>query len=189
MNKISVIQWLKKYLDKPNLKGQDMKPPLHFSLLWSVFERTYFPELITKCSVNRKLLKVSETMYIRLPKENLKEIYDFFKERYTTENQTNSKYDRLKVSTDKVSTNKSDICQITFFDLCQTTLTEENPLKLNMTKTVLLIIYKLRCNLVHGEKVNTMFDNEELFIIINDFLMHLIELKEKSINNQQIKSK
>jgi len=180
MKKHSVIEWLKNYIDKPIFNEQGVESALNCSLLWSVFEHAYFRDY-TLPSANKKLLKVSEIFYNRLKDEELKKIFVLFKERYITDNQTNGKYRQL------IST-QSPMPSL-YSDICKETLEEDTPSKLDMIKTVLLIIYKLRCNLVHGGKTNTIDEYKDLFAPINSFLMYSIEIKEKAINNQQIKSK
>ena len=41
-----VIKWLKTYFQGSKINEKDIKPLLHFSLLWNLFEHTYFTDSI-----------------------------------------------------------------------------------------------------------------------------------------------
>ena len=182
MNENFVIDWLKSYFDKPSLTEKKLKPILHFSLLWNLFEFTYFSD--SKRLNTNRLIDLSEISCPHLSEDKLNSIFNYFKYRYLSNKQLNNNFDSLQLdknSRDGIPSN---------YNFCQTILLSINPTKLDMTKASFLIIHRFRNNLFHGRKnPRSLNIYEQPFKKINIFLLHFIEstARNDAINkNRQI---
>ena len=180
MNENFVIEWLKNYFDKPHLDEQALKPVFHFSLLWNLFEHTYFTD--DKHLNPKRLIELSDLSSNSLSDDNLNVTFNFFKARYFPEGQLNNRFTTLNLDTILRNGQPSN------FTFCQTTLTSDNPTKSEKIKTVFLIIHRFRNNLFHGRKnPETLNIYEQPFKEINRFLLHFTESTAANnlINNQR----
>lgn len=180
MNENFVIEWLKDYFGKPNLDEQALKPVLHFSLLWNLFEHTYFTD--DKHLNPKRLLDLSELSHNVLSDDSLNTTFNFFKERYFPNNQLDNRFTTLRL--DAVARNG----QPSNHAFCQSTFTADNPTKGDKAKTVFLVTHRFRNNLFHGRKnPKTLNIYEQPFKEINKFLIHFIEMTADNnlINNQR----
>lgn len=158
-----VIEWLRKFFKKPNLKEESLKPVLHFSLLWNLFEHTYFTD--QKRLNPRSLKNLADLSHNHLSDSELDIMFKFFKRRYYSSGIFNSKYNDLGF----YNNNQSD------GEFCKATIKSENPSNQDKTKCVLLIIYRFRNNLFHGRKNPVSLNTYEgPFRNINKFLTHFI---------------
>lgn len=177
-----VIQWLRDYFNKPSLNEQKLTPVLHFSLLWNLFEHTYFTD--DKHLNPERLLDLSDLSNAVLSDEILNKTFVFFKMRYFSKD-NNSFFESLRLSSISISKKEG---QPSYSEFCKSTLTKQDPTKTDKIKTVLLIIHRFRNNLFHGrKKPETLNIYEVPFKEINKFLIHFIEVtaKNNSINNQR----
>jgi len=178
-----VIEWLREYFGEPNLKEEKLKPILHFSLLWNLFEHTYYTDRdrLTPNTLNQ----LSVLSYDKVADEELEAIFLFFKKRYLSNDVFNSNFENLKLNIRPYDQSMSDE------EFCKRTLKDENPSKQDKNKCVLIIIYRFRNNLFHGRK-NPLRLNiyEEPFQKINKYLTHFINrtAKDDSINNNRFRS-
>lgn len=180
MNENFVIEWLKNYFDKPHLDEQALKPVLHFSLLWNLFEHTYFTD--DRHLNPKRLLDLSTISNNTLSDDNINAIFNFFKERYFPNNQMDSRF--TTVMLDNVERNE----QPSNYAFCESTFTANEPTKIDKIKTVFLIVHRFRNNLFHGRKnPETLNIYEQPFKEINKFLIHFIETTADNIliNNQR----
>ena len=90
MNENFVIEWLKNYFDKPHLDEKALKPVLHFSLLWNLFEHTYFTD--DKHLIPKRLLDLSDISHNNLSDESINATFNFFKERYFPNSQLDNRF-------------------------------------------------------------------------------------------------
>lgn len=172
MNEDFVIEWLGEYFEKPNLNEKLLKPVLHFSLLWNLFEHNYFTD--EKRLDPKSLLELCADSFENVEDEKLDYIFDYFKKRYFLNNTLDNKFLTLKLSELSKDRNPSN------FEFCQTTLKSDNSLKVEKLKTVFLIIHRFRNNLFHGRKnPETLNIYEQPFKEINKFLIHFIEKNQK----------
>ena len=172
-----VIEWLKKYFDKPHLNEQALKPVLHFSLLCNLFEHTYFT--YDKRLNPKRLRSLADISNNKLSDEYLNTIFNFLKERYFPEKELTPRFTTLRLNT---KGNPND------YTFCQSTFTANDPTKCNKTKTVFLVMYRFRNNLFHGQKnPETLNIYEQPFKEINKFLIHFIETtaEDNLINNHR----
>jgi hypothetical protein len=181
MNENLVIDWLKRYFDKPELNEQELKPVLHFSLLWNLFEHTYFTD--NKHLNPKRLLDLSDISFNIIQEANLNEIFDYFKVRYFPNNHIDNRFTTLLL--DRTVRNRETPSNYNF---CQTTLNATNPTQIDKARTVFLIIHRFRNNLFHGRKnPETLNIYQQPFNEINKFLVHFIEATadNNAINNNR----
>ncbi len=180
MKENSVIDWLKSHFDNPNLSEQELKPVLYFSLLWNLFEHTYFTD--DKHLKPEYLLDLSEISCIHLSDECIDKTFIFFKERYFPQKKLNFIFTTLRLNTNITNS------QLSNYDFCQSIFIKKNPTYIEKTKCIFLVIYRFRNNLFHGRKnPKTLNIYKKPFIVINQFLIHFIEKTsdKNSINNQR----
>ena len=171
-----VIEWLKDYFDKSTLDEKSLKPVLHFSLLWNLFEHTYFTD--DKHLNPKRLLDLSDISFHSLEDKHLDTAFKFFKDRYFPEGRTDERFLTLKLNQTAQNGDTSN------HEFCKNTLTASSPEKQNKVKCIFLIIYRFRNNLFHGVKnPNTLNIFERPFKEINKFLIYYIE---KTANNNSI---
>ena len=162
-----VIEWLKEYFDKPTLSIKKLKPVFHFSLLWNLFEHTYFTD--DNRLTNRSLLELVEQSFTNIPDGPLQSTYNYFQNRYFQNGRESNKYEQLCL--DKRTYNG-----ISHFEFCREVLLNNSSEKVNKLKCVFLIVYRFRNNLFHGRKQPSMLNTYEApFNIINRFLMVFIK--------------
>lgn len=174
-----VIEWLKQYFSKPHLDENSLKPVLHFSLLWNLFEHTYFTG--DRHLTPKRLLDLSSISFNSISDEITDTTFSFFKERYFPSNIKNNRFDTLQLDA-RVFNGVSN------FIFCQTAFTSVNPSKEDKTKSIFLVIHRFRNNLFHGRKdPETLNIYKEPFIVINQFLINFIEntAENNNINNNR----
>lgn len=181
MKENNVIEWLKKYFKKQDINEYDLKQVLHFSLIWNLFEHTYFtyetqlkPEL---------LLELGGISNEYLSDECINKCFDYFRRRYFQDELLHDRFNKLRLSTRTKGQNSN-------YEYCKTIFTTKNPLKCDQTKTIFLVIHRFRNNLFHGHKdPKTLNIYNKQFIVINNFLMHFIETTSdnKLINKERLK--
>lgn len=175
-----VIDWLKQYFNKPTLDEKSLKPVLHFSLLWNLFEHTYFTD--DRPLTPQRLLKLSDISFNNFTKEEIDTTFEFFKDRYFPNNSPDSRFATLQLDSNARNGQTSNK------DFCTATLTASNATKQDKTKTIFLIVYRFRNNLFHGRKnPETLNIYEHPFKEINKFLIHYIgtTAETDTINNNR----
>lgn len=160
MNKNNVVSWLEIYFDKKVLEEKRIEPIMHFSLLWNLFEHEFskYPNQITP----RSLIELAVKSCRDIPEGILNETYDYFFRRYTNKGEVKSLFNKLLLGN--------------YSGLCKNILLSNNPSKKNKAECVLLIMYRFRNNLFHGNKTPSnlnLYENQ--FKVINKFLMNFIE--------------
>ncbi len=156
-----VIEWLKKYFSQPKLDVKNIKPVLHFTLLWNLFEHITPQEI--KLPYNEILRSLANKYYKVISDKTLDKIYNYFKKRYVKDNEINTLFYKLLFKKKES-------------EECQNILLSDNTNKEDKLTCVLLIIYRFRNNLFHGSKNPTTLNlYSGQFKIINKFLMGFIE--------------
>ena len=174
-----VIEWLKQYFSKPNLDENSLKPVLHFSLLWNLFEHTYFTD--DKHLNPKRLLDLSSISLNNISDETIETTFFFFKDRYFPNNTKDNRFDTLQLDTRIFN-------GISNFVFCEAAFTNANPSKEEKVKSIFLVVHRFRNNLFHGRKnPSTLNIYEEPFIVINKFLLNFIEntAENDHINNNR----
>ncbi len=168
--KFDVIVWWDEQFPGTKIlkKKAKLKPVLHFSLMWNYFEHSFAPNY--RRPIGTCLRNFGEKSF---PMIGNNEVYQntliFFRKRYLTKrNSFNAAFENLQLSND----NKL------FVEKC---LLGEKSDDENFV-AILLIIYRFRNNLFHGEKFpNTLNTYEKPFKTINEFLATCIEKLKDNI--------
>lgn len=169
MKSYLVIEWLKKYFNKRTISEKEITPVLHFSLLWNLFEHTYFSD--EHRVNNNTLIKLAEEKVDKLPSGSLNHIYDYFQSRYFQNGVAEYKYSLLCL--DK---SNSRINGMSDYEFCETVLTNTQSTDINKLIAILFIIYRFRNNLFHGRKQpRTLNLYKSPFNVINYFIMIFIK--------------
>jgi hypothetical protein len=162
-----VIKWLKEYFDKPAFSEEKLKPVFHFSLLWNLFEHTYFSD--DSRLTNGNLLELAENSFTHIPNGAIQTIYIYFKNRYFPDDREDTKFEQLCL--DKRVNNG-----VSYFEYCREILLNSDSEKVDKLKCLFLIIYRFRNNLFHGRKQPRMLHTYQApFNSINRFLMAFIK--------------
>lgn len=171
-NENFVIIWLKQYFDKPHLEEKNLKPILHFSLLWNLFENIYFTD--DKHLTPKRLIELSTITFASLSDEIISKIFSFFQNRYFPDNVKHNRFDTLQLDPKKYN-------GISNLNFCQTIFTSRAVSKEDKLKCSFLVIHRFRNNLFHGRKnPSTLNIYEEPFSVINNFLIGFIEKTAES---------
>ncbi|AXT19256.1 hypothetical protein D7030_13460 [Flavobacteriaceae bacterium AU392] len=128
-----MIDWLNNKYDIA-LETDQLKEIQNFTLLWNIFENLIFE---TRFSVNQIEDKLAD---INLDQEIISETFDYCKNRYINNNETNERFEYLYLRNNDNP------------DLVRETLISDNPTDLNKVKVVVTIVSRFRNNLFHGIK-------------------------------------
>jgi hypothetical protein len=160
MDKNYVLDWIKQYFHKTEINEELLKPIYHFSLLWNLFEFTYFTD-----SMPLRLSRLKDLSIIsanNVSDDILNSTFDFFKKRYFPNNEIADCFETLKLEDADYKFSKNAF-------LIEDTNKEDK------VKCTFLIIHRFRNNLFHGCKSPELLGlYEQPFQIINQFLMHFI---------------
>ncbi|MGD1837585.1 MAG: hypothetical protein ACPKPY_05955 [Nitrososphaeraceae archaeon] len=153
------VQWINERF-RSNLTEGDLSSVSDFLLFWSLFE---------KIACNRQanigsLFEFAQNNEHRFNRELVNDTMTYFKDRYFENGTVTERFQYLRIQRQELS------------DFVVNTFQNETPLFLDILKTCLIIVYRFRNNLFHGEKnilkINTQDDN---FKNSNNFLKHLLE--------------
>ncbi len=177
-NRLEVIQWLNDYFDNTtNFSREEISVVTDFSLLWNLFESKLAERANNgeRLSVNYTRLSAiaaqvsTESNY--LDQQNFYEPFlHYFQERYVTANNTtNELFEGLRIRRQDI---KNKVRKVLISD-------EQTHEKI--IESILIIIYRFRNNLFHGEKdLHNIHLQYENFKIANSFLMKIIWINKKS---------
>ena len=125
-----------------------------FLLLWNLFENKIFD---TEFNVH-KAEEYSEFMDVN--EEQVEDCFNFFKSHYTTETSINHKFESLKF---RATDGKDEVAKVLIGGSSST---------YDKVSSIIVIIYRLRCNLFHGIKdVRKLNQQKNLFEHANMFLI------------------
>lgn len=131
----------------------------NFLIFWSLFEGRFCR---TRADRN-SLLRFSETNYSFLSNDEINHIYGFFKNRYSINENYETRFDGLKITSPEI---------IVFL---RETFSNENATVLDKLKVCINVIYRYRNNMFHGSKEVAFLHNQtEIFVISNRFLKHIL---------------
>ena len=168
MGNPNVIEWLQLYLKKPKIHEKSLKPVMHFSLLWNLFEYTYFTK--DKRLTPDALFDLSDISFKFLEEVVINKCFNHFEQRYLNENgKTNEMFEKLRLCKKSKNDKESD------YQICKKIIENKSLDRIEKIKCLFLIIHRFRNNLFHGNKkplTLNLFENE--FNHINEFLMYFI---------------
>ncbi|MBB6329831.1 hypothetical protein HNP24_000781 [Chryseobacterium sediminis] len=159
------IKWLKTRFKNEKINEKDIRPVLHFSLLWNFFESMYFTADNQLSARNLVLLSRLSLSY--LTPEVINKNFEYFKSRYFAEASTNGLFESLNLST-----TRSNELGSSFKIFCENTIINEHSELEDKLIVLFLIIHRYRNNLFHGRKQTlTLNIYKKQFKIINEFLI------------------
>lgn len=169
-NRVEVLQWLNEYFDNTaNFNRDEINVVTDFSLLWNLFES----ELSDRGVDSNRLSIIASTINRKsnmLQQQNFYEpIFNYFKARYVQkDNTTNQLFERLRF---RHNDNQR---------LVRNVLTGLEQSSEKIIEAILIIIYRLRNNLFHGEKelhnIHTQYTN---FHSANWFLTTILNINKR----------
>ena len=169
--KFSVFDWLKDYelLPKIPICEKKLSSVLPFCLMWNLFESTF-------CNKNASIKKIKNTATKlhssnKLMKEDFDPYLNYFKERYLEpplyDCHTNPTFKKLKFRDNDAR------------KLVASVLKGEKTNCTLLLQALLIIVYRFRCNLFHGEKeVSTLHSQNENFYVANHLLAKVLDLQQ-----------
>jgi hypothetical protein len=158
------IDWLNNYFDSEDkIDRENIRSVLYFALMWNMFEA-----LACQRSANVRAIeeKVND-IYCRnlLRSEDFIPYLEYFQNRYLTAGQVNETFDKLRFR----DHDKKELVK----NVMQGELDDPN----NIVLALLLVVFRLRNNLFHGEKniyrLNFQIDN---FKVANQILAKFLTL-------------
>ena len=156
------IEWVKNFLQYPDLDECKIINIYRFTLIWNLFE--------TKCcNKDAKISKVSEYLEnteLNFSSQIILKVWKHFKTRYVKNNDISDSFNSFEFKNDSIK------------ESVKTILKKENPTLSEKLDSLLKICFRLRNNLYHGEKaVEKLYQQNKNFEMANTFLMELIEVK------------
>ncbi|MEJ2705899.1 MAG: hypothetical protein P8Z79_25955 [Sedimentisphaerales bacterium] len=157
-----VFDWLKTYFPYDSIGEEDMAGVLHFCLMWNLFESKI-------CERHASIGKIKNfTKSLRkvgsLKNEDFSSYLLYFQERYLCNGKTNDKFARLRIG-------GSDREQV------ESVLKEEEAEHSSVVLALLIIVYRLRNTLFHGEKPIITLHNQNInFNVANSLLAKTLDL-------------
>ena len=156
---MNVINWAKKYYGVTDDTQSIFESSNAFSFLfiWAIFEGE-------ACGGYAKINQI-KTIKNRFSNINILEIFSFFQLRYSN---NKSKFDNLRISEQKIKQRTYNI------------LTSKSPTKDEMTEALLVILFRFRNNIFHGNKKPLQWGKYD------DCLCHLINFMIIALKNCRI---
>ncbi len=155
---IDLIQWINSRYGT-NHTDEDISPVRDFTLLWNIFEREVCDRSF-RIEIVRRLINENNIQY-----ENFRENYEYFFNRYVTNGQTNERFNSLNLR-------ENDRPQFV-----QETLLDPNSNESHKILTCIIIVYRLRNNLFHGNKyIETINNQKENLINAINILVSFLNL-------------
>lgn len=151
-----MIEWINNRFGT-EFNENDLKNIKDFSLLWNIFENLV-------CNRNCSIQRMEESLnQIEFQLVNFENSLAYLKERYTTDNNTNERFEHLRIT------------PIARKEFVKQVLLENDKNTSNIILALAIIVYRYRNNLFHGEK-NFMLLNEqdENFRVANQILKSIL---------------
>ncbi|BDY12476.1 hypothetical protein [Hydrogenimonas cancrithermarum] len=160
-------KWIMNKYSYQELKSTKIQSILYFGLIWSIFEDEVCRNN-AKISDSRILaLKLMENITLSV-KRKISLIWNYFYERYTYENGD------IKEIFINFKFNSNDDKEFVTYALQK----RKNASYEEKTEALLRIIFRLRNNLLHGEKdVSKLYEQNNNFKYANKFLMLMVDKK------------
>ena len=149
-------EWLEKNIFYDSLDENKLKHIFYFPILWNIFEK----ELCNNRASLNKYKEIASKININDKLQEINQIYNYFKQRYTSKYYTLSAL-RLPPDIER---------------LIKENFNKEEIFLHEQVETLLCISFRLRNNLYHGIKcVKKLYEQNENFAQINKFLILVIE--------------
>jgi len=155
-----VLIWLEEdyFNHSASFDYYDIKPVLDFALMWNLFESKFCNR-----DANVGCLERISTEYVTLINDDIvNDCIEYFSNRYIRNNELNTTFNSVKIPPSK-------------FELVKSVLIGQTADKKNKIEIILLIAYRFRNNLFHGEKeLRKLSSQAENFEKLNRFLATLL---------------
>ena len=154
-NTSEISQWIDNYLHI-SLDTEEYVEVRNFLILWNLFEAKWF-----KCNFGRNKRNIQN---IHLTSDIFNQTLQYLQRRYITNGSTNERFMRLRLR------NNDDTTSI------QRVLLGLTNNSCDIIKAIIMIIYRYRNNLFHGEKaIASLPMQKDNFINANKFLIACLE--------------
>lgn len=159
---MSEKEWLQNNRYYYQIDDTKLQSIFYFSLIWNLFEK----ELCAKDGNIRVHPEQHSTQYAeKINQELLSQVFDYFQDRYALNGSKTQKYESFEFKSEDI---KNEVFE---------NLTIDKPTVKQKLKAILLIAFRLRNNLFHGEKqVEMLYEQNENFAQVNLLLTHLIDI-------------
>jgi hypothetical protein len=154
-NASEISQWIDNYLHI-SINTEEYVEVRNFLILWNIFEAKCF-----KCNFGRNKSNIQN---IHLASDIVNQTLQYLQRRYITNGSTNERFMRLRLR------NNDDMTSI------QRVLLGLTNNSCDIIKAIIMIIYRYRNNLFHGEKaIASLPMQKDNFINANKFLIACLE--------------
>ena len=160
-----VFDWLKDY-EPPfhHIKEQDITSILHFCLMWSLFESTACDNKANLTTIKKAVEKLCDSG--KLKEGRFEATLSYFMKRYLNGSDTNTIFEKLNF---RLSDKR---------ELVESVLKGEETNCDSILFALLIIVYRLRNNLFHGEKWgDKLAEQATNFTVANRLLANVLELE------------
>src|SRR5690606_26061639 len=156
-----VLSWFKKHIEKPTLNENELKTTRNFTLMWSLFEHTYFTEEKNQTLNVQRLKALAFLSKGIIQQEDYKDFILFFNKRYFQNgDKGKERFKNLRLHQDEFEDVKNIVKNYN----------EDEKLRERILEALFLIAHRFRNNLFHGNKspINLQI-YEECFDVLNRF--------------------
>ena len=161
------IEWLNRAFVFAGVDFHDprLQPIFTFALIWNLFEKTACKRFATLSSIEKSVKDAS--MAGALHAEDYLPYVEYFRRRYLQDHSIQNLANQLKLRDEKSRELMKEVFVHNTRDLEK------------IVHALLLIAYRIRNNLFHGEKeLHFLYQQEELFRVINNLLTdYLTDIK------------
>ncbi|MGA2623765.1 MAG: hypothetical protein ABSF91_07930 [Bacteroidota bacterium] len=173
------IKWINRYFDKKeSLKSDKIRNVTNFVLMWNIFEDLTCSRKASVESI-RALIDSLSKMNALGSSDSYEEYLSYFRRRYLTNGGTNDLFDKLHFRKNEGEEKR----------LVESVLLEAGqPTPEDTVKALMLVVYRFRNNLFHGEKdISKIELQNENFMKANMLLAHILEkVKEHGLLKGEI---
>ena len=165
-NNTDDIKWITNYLNM-NIDSNKIERIRNFALLWNIFEGAAFNKNAHMSKIKCFVKALSAN--IDIDKGRLTLILEHFIERYGDLNNPSMLFDELKFK-------KNDDTSLVLDVLSRK---KESPVEI--LTSLLMITFRLRCNLFHGEKSIAGIEGQDTnFTMVNELLKTVLDIMKNS---------
>lgn len=153
-NAFEISQWIDNYLHI-SIDTEEYVEVRNFLILWNIFEAKWF-----KCNFGRNKSNIQN---IHLASDIVNQTLQYLQRRYITNGSTNERFMKLRLG-------NNDMTSV------QCVLLGRTNNSCDIIKAIIMIIYRYRNNLFHGEKaIASLPIQKDNFIYANKFLIACLE--------------
>lgn len=166
--------WLQNFLIEEGVKPEfnKIENVKNFTILWNLFERFFCDKEGSLSKIQLNLTDLKHKGYT-LPPKSFDVPYNYFRERYVTNKQTNFIFEKLDF--------RDSTTEQAYKLSLKNCLEGETTADYDKLSALLIITSRFRNNLFHGSKnIAKIFEQEESFAQLNKSLMSLLDFLKDS---------